>query len=208
MMRSIVSSLDKRIISLIPMPLVFPKLVEKSDHVGENTCIIDIGYTHTTFLIESKNEIIAFETFPIGVRSLVEMLGMRYVEYSSLQIEKLIHTSSLKNDINEEYEEFLEYIFDILLSFLERHFPTRSISNILYHGGIFQNPVLLERFFRIFQARYGHTLRHIDYHSLSPALEEADSAIPHGLAIMAQELLLVKKDPLIRILRYVLYSYE
>ena len=33
MIRSIISSLDKRIISLIPMPLVLPKLIEKSEHV-------------------------------------------------------------------------------------------------------------------------------------------------------------------------------
>lgn len=30
----------------------------------------------------------------------------------------------------------------------------------------------------------------------------------YALAILAQELLVTKKDPLIRILRYVLYNYE
>lgn len=33
MIRSIVASLDKRIISLIPMPLIFPKIGEKSDYM-------------------------------------------------------------------------------------------------------------------------------------------------------------------------------
>lgn len=208
MIRSIVASLDKKIISLIPMPLVFPKIVEKSDFVWENTCSIDIWYSHTTLVIESKNEIIAFETFPIWARSLIEVLGLRFPESSQLQIEHMIHSARLIGDIEEDYEEFLEYIFDIMFAFLRQNFPDRTISNVLFHGGLFQNSVLTERFFTLFQHRYNHTIKRINYHTLDESLKESDSAIPYGLAIMAQELLLVKKDPLIRILRYILYNYE
>jgi cell division ATPase FtsA len=208
MIRSIVASLDKKIISLIPMPLVFPKIVEKSDFVWENTCSIDIGYSHTTIAIEAKNEITAFETFPIWARSLIEVLWLRFPDYSQLQIEHMIHSARLIGDIEEDYEEFLEYIFDIVFAFLRKNFPDRTISNIFYHGGIFQNNVLSERFFALFQRRYNHTIKRINYHTLDESLKESDSAIPFGLAIMAQELLLVKKDPLIRILRYILYNYE
>lgn len=161
-----------------------------------------------SLIIEAKSEIIAFETFPIGVRSLVEMLNAQHPENSHLQTEQLIHNARLIGDIEEEYEEFLEYILDIILAFLRQHFGERHISNILYHGSIFQNEVLLERFFTLFQSRYSHPLRRINYHTLDSSLKEVDSVIPYGLAIMAQELLLVKKDPLIRILRYILYNYE
>ena len=37
---------------------------------------------------------------------------------------------------------------------------------------------------------------------------DPDSIMCYALAILAEELLVTKKDPLIRILRYVLYNYE
>lgn len=40
------------------------------------------------------------------------------------------------------------------------------------------------------------------------APENNDKMLTYGLALIGQELLLVKKDPIIRILRYVLYNYE
>ncbi len=43
--------------------------------------------------------------------------------------------------------------------------------------------------------------------ALDPKLQY-DQCVVHGLSLMAKELLLVKKDPLVRILRYVLYQYE
>jgi cell division ATPase FtsA len=63
--RSIVASLDKRVISIIPSPLVLPKIIEYSDYVEDAVCIIDVGYMHTTILLQSNNQILAFETFPI-----------------------------------------------------------------------------------------------------------------------------------------------
>lgn len=56
--RSIISRLDKKVISLIPEPLILPKLIEESDTFSESTCIIDIGYGHTTITILYNNEIL------------------------------------------------------------------------------------------------------------------------------------------------------
>ena len=120
----------------------------------------------------------------------------------------MIYSARLIGDIEEDYEEFLEYIFDIVLAFLRQYFSDRVISNIFFHWGLFQNKILRDRFFAVFQKRYSHKLKQIDYHDIDISLKDSDSVIPYGLAIMAQELLLVKKDPLIRILRYILYNYE
>lgn len=57
-MRSIVSRLGKKIISLIPEPLILPKLIEETDAIMQNSCLIDIGYGHTTVTVLQKNEII------------------------------------------------------------------------------------------------------------------------------------------------------
>lgn len=41
-MRSIVSRLGKKIISLIPEPLILPKLIEETEFITQNTCLIDV----------------------------------------------------------------------------------------------------------------------------------------------------------------------
>jgi cell division ATPase FtsA len=41
-MRSIVSRLGKQIISLIPEPLILPKLIEETEAISDNTCLIDV----------------------------------------------------------------------------------------------------------------------------------------------------------------------
>jgi cell division ATPase FtsA len=94
MIRSIVSHLGKRPISLIPAPLILPKLLEQSDITLSNSCIVDIGYGHTTVTILEDNEIIAFETFPYGVEMLIDILGEDMPHSSSLQIENIICTPS------------------------------------------------------------------------------------------------------------------
>lgn len=53
-LRSIVSSLEKRTIALVPMPLIFPKVLERGEHAGEDTIYLDIGYMHTTIVFEKK----------------------------------------------------------------------------------------------------------------------------------------------------------
>jgi cell division ATPase FtsA len=63
-LRSIITSLGKRMISVVPTPLLFSKITERSEYVLENNLFLDIGYMHTTIVLESRNEIIAFETFP------------------------------------------------------------------------------------------------------------------------------------------------
>lgn len=54
----------------------------------------------------------------------------------------------------------------------------------------------------------GYTVRKEKLTSLIESEKRHDECVTYGLALTASELLLVKKDPLIRILRYVLYSYE
>jgi len=44
---------------------------------------------------------------------------------------------------------------------------------------------------------------------LNPELKiTSEYVTTYGLALIASDLLLIKKDPLVRILRYVLYQYE
>lgn len=41
-MRSVISRLGKKVISLIPEPLILPKLIEETEAINHNTCLIDV----------------------------------------------------------------------------------------------------------------------------------------------------------------------
>lgn len=82
--RSIISSLGRKVISLIPMPLLFPKIVEKTEYATDRSCYIDIGYSHTTVLLTQDNEIKTFETFAVGSRMCMEMIRDVYKNSSLL----------------------------------------------------------------------------------------------------------------------------
>lgn len=81
-------------------------------------------------------------------------------------------------------------------------------TNLFLHGHIFENPTIFKIFGTEFEENCGYNVRKKRLSSLVKTTERHEETITHGLALTASELLLVKKDPLIRILRYVLYNYE
>jgi Tfp pilus assembly PilM family ATPase len=143
--RSIVASLDKRVISLIPSPLVLPKLIEYSEYVEDTVCIIDIGYMHTTLLLQSNNEILSFETFSVGTERLMQMLLEKYEEYSPIQIENMLY-GKYDSEMEGVIEGFLQYVADILFGFIGMNESLGDFRKIFCHGGIFQNEKIHKQF--------------------------------------------------------------
>ena len=208
--RSIISRLDKKVISLIPEPLILPKLIEESDTFSESTCIIDIGYGHTTITILYNNEILWIENFPYGTEVLMELIAMENPKYSLLQIENIICTpkefSAWKN--HECLVEFLSYIQDALFGYLQAEHIDIRFTHFFFHGNIFQNNVVFTELSERIEWTFGYSIeKRYLYEAVHPVLAH-DQCMVYGLSLMARELLLVKKDPLVRILRYVLYQYE
>ncbi len=110
--RSIVSHIDKRVISLIPEPLILPKLIEDINSITGSICLIDIGYGHTTITIMYNNEILGFEILPYGAEMLMEQIAILDPNFSLLQIENIICSSEkFQNPIYREcLNEFLLYV--------------------------------------------------------------------------------------------------
>lgn len=206
--RSVIASLWKNIISLIPTPLIFPKLLETSDYSDQDACIIDIGHTHTTILITEKNTIINFETFPIGTDMLTVMIGEAFPDLSLIQIENILCSPSQDESVQKEVRLFLEYLFDVISGFLEEQNVAYRQNNLFCYGGFFENKSLFDLFSRSFENTYGRFIRKKRIIDIIEAPENNERLLTFWLALMAQDLLMVKKDPIIRVLRYVLYNYE
>ena len=93
-------------------------------------------------------------------------------------------------------------------AFLEQEKLNVHFTNLFLHGNIFENPAIFKIFGTAFEENCGYSVRKKRLSSLVNPEYRHDESITYGLALTASELLVVKKDPLIRILRYVLYSYE
>ena len=192
------------------MPLIFPKVVEQTEYINERACYLDIGYSHTTVLVMQDNEIKTFETFPVGARMSMEMLRDEHKTSSLLGIENiLVSESEIREPKNQEIlNDFFEYILDMVWAFLEQEKLNVHFTNLFLHGNIFENPTIFKIFGTAFEENCGYSVRKKRLSSLVNPEYRHDESITYGLALTASELLVVKKDPLIRILRYVLYSYE
>ena len=209
-MRSIVSRLGKQIISLIPEPLILPKLIEETEVISDNTCLIDVWYGQTTVTILRKNEIIWFETFTYGTEILMELIEDFYPEYSLLQIENILCTpSEFQWWIYKEcLDEFLEYIRDAIFGYLQSEDIDLKFQYLILHGNIFENSTIFHNFSQLIESTFWYEIKRKRLYELLNKEIRHNQCTVYGLSLMAKELLLVKKDPLVRILRYVLYQYE
>jgi len=208
--RSIIASLGKKTISLIPTPLVLPKVIEQTEYALNRICHIDIGYSHTTVLVTQDNEIKTFETFPVGTRMCMEMIRDRDTHASLLAIENILCDEQKVRDPEYApvFHDFFEYIFDMVWGFLEQEKINITFTDLFLHGSIFENTTLFKMFGQEFEKLCGYAVRKNRLNMVVAPEFRHEECITYGLALTASELLLVKKDPLIRILRYVLYSYE
>jgi hypothetical protein len=135
-MRSIISSLGKDTISIIPTPLLFSKITEQSDFALANNVYIDIGYMHTTVVFESRNEIFSFETFPFGTKMLLDMLLVEYPDKTYLEIENILCDDENMLFLKREkiLYDFFHYVSDVLLALLSREKESMNIDNIFLSG--------------------------------------------------------------------------
>ncbi len=204
--RSVAAHIGKNIISLIPIPLVYPKILEKHDYIDRKSCVIDMGLHHTTVICIEDNQIIALETFPIGTEMLMEWLAREYSDLTLLQIEHMI--------ANDEYHDarlmwvkgFLEYILDTFHAYLREDVWDFQFDSLFVHGSIFSGDKIMDVLRSLIIDAYSSKVRIMRFADIVDA--PADEVVPYGLSLIATELLMVKKDPLVRILRYVLYNYE
>lgn len=210
MIRSILSRLGKRAISLIPAPLILPKLIEKTDISGNNTCLVDIWYSHTTVTILSENEIIAFETFAYGSEILMDMISQNLPHASPIQIENIICTPSELSSREHSWslQEFLWYIVDMMLAYFQMERIDIAFEHLLLHGNIFENSEISRLFTQLCREALGYEIVSSKIYEHTEAPISPDQTIISWLALMASELLLTRRDPLVRIMRYVLYQYE
>lgn len=116
LLRSIVSSLWKNVISIVPSPVILPKILENSSENHENSIFIDIGYAHMTVVSLKNNEIWYFETFSVGSKMLMDIIAAYSPKLTFTEIESLLMRGR-SNDEDEKLRrdsanEYFSYAID------------------------------------------------------------------------------------------------
>gem|GEM_PF-3490599 len=57
-MSNIIRDLDLHLISIVPLPISLPKLIEESPYNYDSNIFIDIGYSKITIILQNNSEII------------------------------------------------------------------------------------------------------------------------------------------------------
>lgn len=96
----------------------------------------------------------------------------------------------------------------MILGYLQTEHIDLKFQYIFLHGNLFENSTILREFDHLMRNTLGSQVQIKLLYEMLESKIAHDQCMTYGLSLMARELLLVKKDPLVRILRYVLYQYE
>ena len=211
--RNLVSNLDKNIVSVVPLPVSLPKLLEHTPYFEDPNLIIDFGYGKTTIVVQNAGEMQGIHVIPMGFSLLEDMLH-KEGHRSYLETERLL--GDLKECAKKHpqiVDEFFSLLFDGVFV------AVRDIVEQVYFKNIFLSgastaPALQERVQAYFSGKQGSVdpfvsdLLEVSKYAESLETEHSSWAGAASLAVVGRELLTVKKDPIARILRYVVYKYE
>jgi Tfp pilus assembly PilM family ATPase len=154
---------------------VYPKILEKTDYVDVEACVIDVGLMHTTLLCIRDNSVIALETFPFGTNILMDALADAHPELTLLQIEHMLSHQEYQEVRSEQVEEFLSYIVDTLRAFLESHVPGFSFDHVFCAGGVFDSADILKSMTSLLSE---HNQSNMHVHTMAQILEtESDRVV-------------------------------
>jgi cell division protein FtsA len=148
--RNIVSSLEKNIVSIIPIPVSLPKLLERTSYFEESNLFIDIGYSKTTIVMQNTGETKGVHVLPIGTSLLEDMLH-KEGHRSYLDIEQLLVDFSVCHKKHPTIvDTFLALLADA--SFV----AVRDITDQVYFKNIFVSGAstapVLQKYFTSFYA--------------------------------------------------------
>lgn len=205
---SILRSLDLRLISFVPVPVALPKAQEASLELFDPNVFIDIGTAFTTVVLENYSEILGSVVIPFGSGVLERMFAARTPTLSNLEREDRIVRSS-KNDeaLAAAYGEFDEFLADAVIVALKDIAPDFVARNVYLSGGVARKE-FSDRFVSLLQTKLSRM------QIVPMSLIGSDSDLPseyglaYALAKTAAELVVQKRDPIAKILRYVIYRYE
>ncbi len=205
---SIVRDLDKKLISFVPTSIALPKAQEASLELFDPNCFVDIGSARTTVVLENYSEILGSVVIPFGSALFERIFASKNPTLSHLEIENRIIAADPEDaSYKRSQDEFLDLLVEAVVVALRDIAPDFLVRNVYFSGAI-STELFIEAFMAMFKSKLPHmNLKGIP---LIPSAENlpAEYGVAYALTKTAEELVRQKRDPIARILRYVIYRYE
>lgn len=209
----IAKRVGKHLISLVPVGMCLPKLVETSDDAYSHNVFVDLGAHKTTVIVARQNQILGINVLPFGFSLLSEHLE-RHTRLSAIEREEaVIHPEQHRSGpYAESFSEFYRLFSEGILVAIEDIAGRTIAQNCFLSGLPVQNPHVLDRIVRALDRTRiigsDRIRTHYASHTISGAACPPEYHVACGLATVGEEVCFLKKDPIAKILRYVIYRYE
>lgn len=200
----IVRDLSMRLVSVIPIPVALPKLVEETSEAFDANAFVDVGYSRITVTLSDRGELLGAAVLDFGCSLLEESLRKEDPGLSGFDIEERLAHPEKYVSAHASYAKFYDLVSDGVRIGLSEIAKTVRVRNFFFSGG--GNTQGL-------RDAFGEKYAPSDYcriSSLRGFSEDSDSTfvLAEAVAVCAKEFASLKKDPIARILRYVIYRYE
>ncbi len=208
---NIISNLNKKLISIIPISLSLPKLIEDAWYWFDFNLFIDFWHSKTTIVLENNWEILWFNIINFWFW-LLEKEFKQNDQLNCFDIENIItQTDVFYLKYKNIFDNFFNILFDtitISIKDIEENVYIKNlfiswswvwrilkekIKNHLEQKNIWKNIIVYDKYAEIDDFKEYNT--NINTTVLS-------------IAKVWKEILTLKKDPITRILRYIIYKYE
>ena len=207
LLSSIARKLDLRIISFVPTPVALSKARSDALELFDPNCFIDVGAAITTIALENYSELIGALQIPVGMSLLENMMIRKLPKLTRLEIEHRIHAVEHTHDEEVVFTEFFGILAKSISTAIGMITSTPLLRNFYFSGAAMDknNQVLL---FSLLREEYPGIELHAES-LLDPKLGiESEFALAYSLAASALELSRQERDPIARILRFVIYRHE
>ena len=209
--KGILRELGKNFLAIIPVGIALPKLMEDDDEACARNLYVDVGAWRTTAVFTHENEILGVDVLPVGgallEESLVRNLGIEYVESEDLAI-RMAREYGRTRELADAYLSMMTDAIEVAARDIE---PKPYVKHIFLSGGG-ATELLAERLRdRAKESELGIGTQ-VKILTDQPSIDEAYRAPAYGtslaLARIGQEVCMLRKDPIAKILRYVIYRHE
>ncbi|EKE26266.1 MAG: cell division protein (septum formation) [uncultured bacterium (gcode 4)] len=209
--KNIIRDLDKNLISVVPVGISIPKLIEDSNYSFDYNLFIDFWYSKTTIIVENNSEILGFNIINYWLEVLEEELK-RNLSLNYIDIENIIKDmDSNYNNHKEIFDNYFNLIFDsVMVASLDIE-KNLFLKNIFISWGWASN-IVKEKIWHYFEKKnHWKNILVVNDFDKEIGLKEVTNptdVTALSLAKAWKEIIGIKKDPIARILRYILYKYE
>lgn len=200
----IVRDLSMKLVSVVPVPVALPKMVEDRTEAFDANAFIDVGYSRVTVTLSDRSELLGATVLDFGYSLLEECLRKEGSGLSGFDVEdRLSHPEKYAEEY-KAYAKFHDLVADGVRIALSEIAKSVRVRNFFFSGG--GNTELLRK---AFSEKYDPT-DSCRVTGLPGLTEDSDPSyvLCEAVAVCAKEFVSLRKDPIARILRYVIYRYE